>query len=59
MAVVELFMSSGQWVGGTNALNEMNRVNMELGNMPTSFNCPACISELLRLTFNNYNNGKA
>lgn len=56
--VIEEFHKHGQWIGGDEALRTMNRVNMELGNMPTSFNCGGCVAELLKLTYNNYTNGK-
>lgn len=56
---VEAFIKHGNWLGGENALHVMNQVNMELGNAPTSFNCPSCIAELLKLTYNNYKIGKA
>ncbi len=55
---MKLWKSSGQWIEGRTALNIMNDINVELGNMPTMFNCGACINELLRMTYNNYYNGK-
>ena len=58
-AALDLWKRSGQWVEGRTALETMNAVNIELGNMPTSFNCGACINDLLKLTYNNYTNGKS
>ncbi len=54
---IKLFHDEGQWIGGQDGLNIMNDVNKEMGNMPTSFNCNACVRELLKLTYNNYTNG--
>lgn len=59
-AIITLFMDSGQWVGGSDATNILNQVNMEMGNQPTCLNCPADIAQLLRATYYNYlKDGKA
>jgi len=56
--VIKLAYDTKQWIGGREALQVMNQVNIELGNMPTTFNCGGCIMELIKLTYNNYTNGK-
>lgn len=52
--VIKLGHEQKTWIGGTEALKTMNAVNIEIGNAPTSFNCPACVFELLRAIYYSY-----
>lgn len=58
-AVIELAYNEGSWIGGQDALQTMNQVNQELGNAPSSFNCGACVMDLIKLTYNNFKLGQA